>query len=66
MFSFNHTSPYIYNLCVKETINPQEFSELKETVAAKRITDKIKNSLSYEKNMDKLIGINKKNPLFNY
>lgn len=66
MFSFNHTGPYIYNLCVKETINPQEFSELKETVAAKRITDKIKNSLSYENNMDKLIGINKKNPLFNY
>ncbi len=56
---FNHTDYYRYSLCVKEEISPDDFKELPEPAAAKRITEKIHDLLCYENNKEYLTGINK-------
>ncbi len=59
MLLFNHTDYYRYSLYVKESIFLDEFKELPEPAAAKRITEKIHDSLCYENNRQYLIGVNK-------
>ena len=41
LWSFNHVEPYLYDLKLLEEISVKDFSGLSDTIAAKRITDKI-------------------------
>lgn len=62
LFLFNHTQRYHYTFYVKDTIYIDEFKNLSETVASKRIMQKVHEALSYENNWPNITG---KNPLLN-
>ena len=46
----NPNHRYVYDLQIKDPIYPQEFADVPETIAAKRITEKMKAALSDEAN----------------
>lgn len=50
LFQFNHTDKYIYDMHIKAPVYPDEFKDLPEPVAAKRMTAKIREILSDEAN----------------
>lgn len=52
VLQYNHTQKYIYDLRVKDAIYPDEFKDLPEPVAAKRMTAKIREALSDEANSE--------------
>lgn len=52
VLQYNHTQKYVYDLHVKEAIKPDEFKDLPEPIAAKRMTAKIRGALSDEANAD--------------
>ena len=52
VLQYNHTQKYIYDLRVKDAIYPDEFKDLPEPVAAKRLTAKIREALSDEANSE--------------
>lgn len=55
LFLMNPNSCYKYNLFVKETIFVDEYAELPEPIAAKRIMAKVKESLADENNVENRI-----------
>ena len=46
ILQFNPNKRYVYDLQIKEPVYPQEFSGTTETIAAKRITERLKKLLS--------------------
>lgn len=52
ILQFNHTKKYIYDLQVKDAILPEEFKNLPEPIAAKRMTQKIREALSDDANAE--------------
>ena len=46
MWSYNHTEKYVYDFSLLPEIKIADYSELTETVAAKRITDKMQMILN--------------------
>ena len=58
LFLFNHTDCYRYDLFVKDEINSSDFKDLPEPAAARRLTEKIREALSYENNRQHLTGVN--------
>ncbi|MBB5224855.1 lysophospholipid acyltransferase family protein [Treponema ruminis] len=50
IFEYNHSSIYSFDLHIKEPVYPDEFKDLPGPIAAKRLTDKIRDILSDEAN----------------
>lgn len=50
ILEFNHRSRYIFDLQIKEPVYPDEFKDLPEAIAAKRMIQKVREALSDEAN----------------
>ena len=50
LFEYNHSNIYSFDLHIKEPVYPDEFKDLPEPIAAKRLTHKIRDVLSDEAN----------------
>ncbi len=56
MLKFHPSDMYRYNLYIKEPLTTDEYRDLPEPVAARRITKKLQKILSYENNFENMIG----------
>lgn len=56
MFKYNPRQIYKYNMYVKDRIFPQDYKDMPEPAAAKKITEKIHQILCYENNVENMIG----------
>lgn len=52
ILEFNHKTRYVFDLQVKDPIYPDEYKDLPEAIAAKRMTQKIRDVLSDEANSE--------------
>jgi len=50
IFEYNHSEVYLFDLHVKEPVYPDEFKDLPEPIAAKRLTQKIREILGDDVN----------------
>ena len=50
ILEYNHSDIYSFDLHIKEPVYPDEFKDLPEPIAAKRLTHKIRDILSDEAN----------------
>ena len=50
LFEYNHSSIYSFDLHIKEPVYPDEFKDLPEPIAAKRMTQKIRDILGDDAN----------------
>jgi len=57
MFKFNPRESYRYRAYLKETINPEDYKDLPEPAAAKRMTARMQEILCYENNRENMTGI---------
>ena len=46
MWSYNHTEKYVYDFSLLPEIKIDEYKDLPETIAAKRLTDKMEEVIS--------------------
>ncbi len=57
MFLYNPVEVYKYEMYMKEPVLPQEYADLPEPAAAKRMTAKLAEVLSYESNAENMRGV---------